>query len=582
MRLRHPWRLISGAVVLIAIALGAYAGWLVWSTATSLTSAAGDARSLRAAVRSGDDAAIEDAFGRLADRARTARSRTDSVVWSLLTHVPVYGDDARGVRVVSRAADGLARGPLDTLVHRVGDLDALLPAKGGVDLSVVRDLQQPVADGHAALLRAQGELAQEDPSGFTGSLAADYRDLDRQIGAAADTLAAADKALQVLPSMLGGDGERHYLLVMQNNAEIRATGGLPGAVSLVTARDGELTMTKQVAGGSFGEAAEPALPLTQEETALYGAQLGTFFVDANFTPDFPRTAALMKARWEQVEGGTIDGVVSLDPVALSYLLRATGPVRVDGTELTAGNVVDELLHQVYVRIPEPKDQDAYFRQVAMAVFGRLTSGSGDSSALLAALQRGAQEGRILVHDFDAKDQKVFAGTAVAGELTHAQARGPQVGVYLNDATGAKMSYYLRYDAEVRATSCSQGAQALTGRMTVSSTAPADAATTLPPYVTGGGHYGIDPGNQIVNVQVYGPVGGTLDEIRTNGEKDDAQELASIDGRPVRQVWLFLTPGQKAEVTWTMTSAPGQSGPTRLSVTPSIQAGTESAAVRSAC
>jgi hypothetical protein len=305
-------------------------------------------------------------------------------------------------------------------------------------------------------------------------------------------------------------------------------------------------------------------------------------VDANFTPDFPRTAELMKARWEDVEGGEVDGVVSIDPVALSYLLRASGPVTVDGAELTADNVVDELLHRVYVRMPEPEDQDVYFRKVALAVFQRLTSGGGDRSSFLSALRRGADEGRLLVHDFRAEDQKVFAGAAVAGELTAPGSAAPQVGVFLNDSTGAKMSYFLRYDATVTATSCANGTQRLSGHATVASTAPADAGSTLPEYVTGGGQFGIDPGNQVVNLQIFGPAGGTVDEIRTNGSKDEAQEVHTLGGRPVRQAWLFLGPGDKADVTWTMTSGKGQSGATRVSVTPSIEAGTKSSTVRSAC
>jgi hypothetical protein len=581
LRLQHPWRLLAGVIVLLLLAVGAYAGWLLWSTARSLSSAADEAHSLRAAVEAGDDEAIDAAFATLSDKASAAEDSTDSPVWSLLTHVPGFGDDARGVRVVSRAAADLTSGGLADLAHQAGDLDALLPAGGGIDVATVQRLQQPVADGHAALARADEQLSTEDPSGYVDSLKVKYRDLHREIRGAARALGVADKAMRVLPSMLGTDGPRHYLLVMQNNAEIRATGGLPGAVSLVTADGGKLALTKQVAGNSFGESDTPALPLSKEEIALYGEQLGSYFVDANFTPDFPRTAALMKARWEQVEGGKIDGVISIDPVALSYLLRATGPISADGVRISADNAVDELLHNVYVRIPEPADQDVFFRQVAAAVFEKLTSGAGDRSTLLSALDQGARERRLLIHDFHQDDQQVFAGTAVAGELSPADVESPQVGIFFNDSTGAKMSYYLRYDARVRATSCQDGVQSFAGKLTVKSTAPADAAT-LPDYITGGGDYGIDPGNQIVNVQIYGPAGGAVGEIQTNGEKDEAQQAASINGRPVRQLWVFLKPGETADVSWTMTSGADQPGAARLSVTPSVEAGSKSMTVTSAC
>ncbi|SFB87839.1 Protein of unknown function [Nocardioides terrae] len=581
MRLQHPWRLLAGVIAVLLLAVGAYAGWLLWSTARSLSSAADDARSLRVAIEAGDDRAIDAAFANLSDKASTAKDSTDSPVWSLMTHVPGFGDDARGVRIVSRAAAGLTSGGLADLAHQAGDLDALLPAKGGIDLATVQHLQKPVADGHAALARADEQLSAENPSGFVESLRLKYRDLHRQVRDAADALDVADKAMRVLPTMLGAEGERHYLLVMQNNAEIRATGGLPGAVSLVTAKNGKLTMTKQVPGGALGEADEPVLPLSKEETDLFGEQLGTYFVDANFTPDFPRTAALMKARWEHVEGGNVDGVISIDPVALSYLLRATGPVTAAGVAITADNAVDELLHDVYVDIPEPSDQDVFFRQVAAAVFAKLTAGGGDRSQLLSALRQGANEHRLLVHDFHPAAQTVFAGTAVAGELSPANDKAPQVGIYFNDSTGAKMSYYLRYDVQVTSTSCKDGVQSFAGKLTVKSTAPADAAS-LPDYVTGGGQFGIDAGNQIVNVQIYGPQGGSVGPIRTNGKNDDAQQVGTLSGRPLRQIWLLLEPGKSADVDWAMRSGPAQTSTAQISMTPSVEVITRTVEAGSAC
>ncbi len=43
-----------------------------------------------------------------------------------------------------------------------------------------------------------------------------------------------------MPAFLGADGDRNYLYVFQNNAEVRSTGGLPGNISLVHASDGRV------------------------------------------------------------------------------------------------------------------------------------------------------------------------------------------------------------------------------------------------------------------------------------------------------------------------------------------------------
>ncbi len=104
---------------------------------------------------------------------------------------------------------------------------------------------------------------------------------------------------QVLPGFLGGDGPRNYLLVFQNNAEIRATGGIPGSWAELHADDGKLEIVRQGTGGEFGRRDTPVLPLSDGELAVYSDLLGVYFQDATFTPDFPRAAQLMSARWQE-------------------------------------------------------------------------------------------------------------------------------------------------------------------------------------------------------------------------------------------------------------------------------------------
>ena len=70
-------------------------------------------------------------------------------------------------------------------------------------------------------------------------------------------------------------------------------------------------------------------------------------------------------------------------MALSYLLRATGPVTLtDGSRLTGDNAVDFLLSDVYERLQDPLQQNAYFAGAAMAVFTKLVSGSGDAGEVV--------------------------------------------------------------------------------------------------------------------------------------------------------------------------------------------------------
>jgi len=238
-----------------------------------------------------------------------------------------------------------------------------------------------------------------DSSGYAGSVKSRFDEYVDIVRAGRDSLESAATASKVLPGIVGADGPRDYLLVFQNNAEIRSTGGLPGSWSLVHADGGRLSIQGQGAGSGFPEQEEPVLPLSPAELEVYDEQLGTFFLDAGFTPDFPRAAQLMEAHWDRMFPATrLDGVISLDPVALSYMLEGTGPVEVDGRSLTSDNVIDELLSRPY-RTLEPQAQDKFIAHAARAIFEAATADVNDPVAFVRGLTRAAHEDRLLVAPF---------------------------------------------------------------------------------------------------------------------------------------------------------------------------------------
>ncbi len=78
-----------------------------------------------------------------------------------------------------------------------------------------------------------------------------------------------------------------------------------------------------------------------------------------------------------VPDDAVDGVLALDPVVLSYMLAATGPLEVDGVTLAENTVVDELLSKVYLRLEQPAAQDAFFQRFAQSVFDLVSSGAAE-------------------------------------------------------------------------------------------------------------------------------------------------------------------------------------------------------------
>jgi len=370
--------------------------------------------------------------------------------------------------------------------------------------------------------------------------------------------------------MMGSDGPRDYLVLFQNNAELRATGGIPGAVALLHVDGGKLSLVQQASSSDFPRADAPVLPLPSETEGLYGAITGQYIQDVNLTPLFPLSAQLASEMWKRQFGTTVDGVVSMDPVALSYLMTATGPVTLPtGDVLTSDNVVPLLLSEAYSRYEEPAQQDLFFAGTASGVFSAVASGALDPKALVSALARAGDERRIYLWSADAEEQARIAETTLAGELPESTPTQPRFGVYLNDGTGAKMDYYLGAKFGVGQAVCRQdGRSTYVVEVTLRNDAPADAATSLPPYVTGDGNFGIPPGQVSTNLAVYAPSEGVFMEAVVDGQPVGVQ-TATDSGHAVVQLQTTLSPGQSTTIKMSFLGGPATTGAAQLETTPIV-------------
>ncbi len=230
--------------LLLVIAAAAYFGWLALQVRGELADAEGSAQQLRAAMQQRDQAGQQGAVRDLQESSSRAADLTGGAGWSVLTHVPLVGDDATGIEALSQSLHTLSRDGVDPLLRSVDMVDRL-SGDGKIDVAVARGLEGPVVQAQSAFTEAARPVESLDSSGYAGSVKSRYDEYVDIVRAGRDSLASAATASKVLPSMVGSDGPRDYLLVFQNNAEIRATGGLPGSWALVHADDGKLSIQRQ-------------------------------------------------------------------------------------------------------------------------------------------------------------------------------------------------------------------------------------------------------------------------------------------------------------------------------------------------
>jgi hypothetical protein len=318
-----------------------------------------------------------------------------------------------------------------------------------------------------------------------------------------------------------------------------------------------------------------------EQKQIYSARLGKFMQDVNLTPDFPTSAEIARAMWEQKKGTRLDGVISIDPVSLGYILEATGPVQLNNeelqgldlgqlpVELTGKNVVPTLLSDVYSQISEPGMQDLYFAHVAKEVLNAVSVDKSDPKKLMDSLTRAVAENRIRIWSSVAAEEAVLARYPVGGSISGAAISPTQFGVYFNDGTGAKMDYYVKRSVQLIKECTTDEYSQVKVRVISTNTAPANAASALPDYVTGGGLFGIPEGTVQTNVLAYGPVQSNVETAFVAGKKSSFASQRH-GGRPVGSVTVRLAPGQSSTVEFTFGKIVQHTEP-ELTVTPTVQA-----------
>lgn len=542
---RTARRLAFGALAVLALLVVA-AGWLAfrgYQAGTALLSARDVVADLRGDVSGGDTRQIEARLPQVQTDLATARAATRDPLWRLAERVPWAGPNLEAVRVVSWSLDDVVRDALPA----IGRIDAVLHAQeargtdGRIDLAPLVEAAPDIVAAAASARAAQAAVGAIDTDALVPALAGPVGGLKDGIDQVTGALDAGAQVASLLPPMLGADGPRTYLLVSLNSAELRSAGGIVGAFAVLRADGGAVDLTEQRTTAELPGIATPILPLSDEELRIDTDRLGRWVQNAVMTPDFPRSAELLAARWERDIGTAVDGVIATDPVAVSYLLGATGPVtEPGGVRLDAANVLQVLLRDTYLTYGEDGEAgDRFYTDVASTIFRAVGAGQGDSRAVVDALARAGAEGRLRMWSAHAAEQERLAATS-AGAAFLTGPFADATGVFLNDGTAGKLGYFLSTAVTVEDLRCAGPDPRATVRLDLSYAPPADVAG-FPRYVTGWSGTALPVGWLATNVTFYAPVGADLDAIA----RDEGVVLggtAEATGREVKVVTSWLAPG----------------------------------------
>ena len=371
LRSRREAKFAGLLLLLVVVAFGCWLGVRAFEAKSNLEQARNSAQQVKEALLKGNTEDASQWADNAQSHAQAARIATHTLPWNIASVVPWLGSPFKTGQQISDVVLGLAADVLQpsAQVGAVISPDRLLLEGGRVDVQLLRNEEPELSKISADATRLDAAAgAISDPQYF--SLLRDARsELQGQTSDIAKLLENTALAARLAPSMMGADGPRTYFMGFQTNAEARGTGGLLGGFGILRFDNGTPTVDTLAANTELVGPFTP-IDLGPEYATQYGfTHPTTDFRNSNQSSHFPYTAQIWKSLWAQQSGMNVDGVVAIDPVALSYVLGAVGPVTMpDGEVVTKDNVVELTESTAYSRFPT--DQTArkkYLQDIANAV-----------------------------------------------------------------------------------------------------------------------------------------------------------------------------------------------------------------------
>ena len=565
--------LIVLAVLVVLLAIAAVFGMQLYKQAKSVKAHESQAISSLSAIN--DPAKLKDAA---ASQASIAQAQQQTAQAKQIAHGSLWNvaRKCRSSAVTSPTVqrhDGSRGQPctadtaiVTTAVQQLAGAN-LSGAEGQLNL-------QPIADAQGNFDKLNQQVQQQNKQYNSlaepkiGMVKKAYQQGKDQLDNIADLVGQVSNATHMLPSFLGQNGARTYLLAAQTTSETRSGGGLVGSLGTMTADHGKIAVGDFHPNGEFVNGNNG----TAEEHAVFNRPLGFSFDvrDTFAVPDVSRNAEMLNASWQRSQYAcNIDGLISVDPVFIQKMVEINGPVTLsNGTVLTGENTAEYMLNTIYKDVPVAQ-QDEYFEYIAKTVmdgaFGNMTV---DKMMKVAQSIGDLAENRhFYAYTFHDDEAKYFQGAGLAKNAPESETN-PETGIYISEQNPSKMGWYIDRTSEVTKTGDKtyHVKYTLTNRMTSTEMA------TCTSYILGGEQKGVGgvpvapSGTSAQRVLIYAPAGGSIGSIAVTGDVRDRSN-ATMDGKPLNSSMAYIAPGKSVTYEFDVTVSDKATADMKLDQTP---------------
>jgi hypothetical protein len=421
---RHPartWALTGvGLVVAVFLLIVLDAYWQtyrVYSNAKAVSGSLGEAKDQLEAGTIPSGTLFDRAVA--AGAAATEGVQHPNWAYRWVSTLPGLGRPMKTVRwgAIAAGQDARAAGELRDLIADTLGADALRTGKvsgsppiykgGEVDLALLQSLTPRLQAISAQLRAAEVSIAKIPPLGLPFVDGKIHHSKTKAIADSDKVIALLGKAIagsKLLPSFLGADGPRSYLLAIQNNVDQRATGGSVLGYAIVRITDGHM---KLLEGGGIKPLdlgrTGPRFPLDSSVEWYINYFDVPFRIKngANYSPDFPLVGPAWAKFVENARQVRVDGAIALDPFVIAAALTGEGTMKVPSYPgvVNASNLVEVTEYKQYFLSKEA--QKALPTQMVEGAF------------------------KVLEHPSNLMDMMRGLGDSVAGRHIQVWARSPR-------------------------------------------------------------------------------------------------------------------------------------------------------------
>ncbi len=239
--------------------------------------------------------------------------------------------------------------------------------------------------------------------------------------------------------LLGDRYPHRYLIILQNNNEIRPTVGFIGSYAIMDIDEGyiEKLQVHDVydIDGSYGGYIEPPEVL-ENFTANWR------FRDGNYSPDFPTSAKKLIWMFQKEGGPSVDSVIAINQGLLKTMLEITGPVQVGNFGALDSENYNLLLSYVIEGKIWGEEDPKHILKIFIPAFKEAILKEENISSVGSKIYRAIQQKHIMMYSPDVEIQSLFENFGLSGTVYRNEKDEDYLSVIHSSIGGTKSDQFI--------------------------------------------------------------------------------------------------------------------------------------------